>query len=548
MPAVDTALSVAVGVVAVSLLSWTSWTALRAREEHSALSFTAVTATLAVWSIASLGRAGFGAESLLPFAELGAALFVPGAWTLYVLSYTGRGAGLTRLRIAMLAGIVLPVLVIGGVIARGSSESTVEIVTAAMSGLELLYLLVLSVYATYHLGRLGRNHDRITTQHVVVMVSAVSAPYVLGVAWPAGIPPGGVPIGLAVSGCLLTVAVRAYPVLTAFPRTTYVARSRVVESLREAVVVLDRDDYILDANRTAGDLFGESPGELIGRPIRAVGDDFETTSFEIGVTEVIPLRSTAGRRQFQYSVSAIDDTSRASPGTGRPVAKAVLFRDVTDQRSREQRLSVLHRVLRHNVRNKLDVVLAYADQVEDPEVRAGIRDSANRLVTLSTKAREAEALMSTTGEQSRDVNLAAVARSVADEYRAEYPGSDLVVDAPDECVVSSHESLLRGVVSELVDNALEHGADSSPRVVLRVRKADAGAVEISVADDGPGIPERERRMLAEGVEAQLEHGQGIGLWLVNWAVLQLGGELRFRENEPTGSVVTVRLYDERDRS
>lgn len=64
-----------------------------------------------------------------------------------------------------------------------------------------------------------------------------------------------------------------------------------------------------------------------------------------------------------------------------------------------------------------------------------------------------------------------------------------------------------------------------------------------VTDDGPGIPERERTVLDSGTETQLEHGRGIGLWFVNWAVTRLGGELEFARNDPTGSVVTVRLYD-----
>jgi sensor histidine kinase regulating citrate/malate metabolism len=46
-----------------------------------------------------------------------------------------------------------------------------------------------------------------------------------------------------------------------------------------------------------------------------------------------------------------------------------------------------------------------------------------------------------------------------------------------------------------------------------------------------------------GTETQLEHGQGIGLWFVSWTVTQLGGEIQFQENDPEGSLVTVRLYD-----
>jgi signal transduction histidine kinase len=66
---------------------------------------------------------------------------------------------------------------------------------------------------------------------------------------------------------------------------------------------------------------------------------------------------------------------------------------------------------------------------------------------------------------------------------------------------------------------------------------------IEVRDDGPGIPEQERSVLLEGTETPLRHGSGLGLWLVYWGVVRLGGDLQFREREPRGSTVAVRLPD-----
>ena len=46
-------------------------------------------------------------ESFFDLARLVAILFLPVTWTVYTLSYAGRGAGVTRLRIALLTGVVL---------------------------------------------------------------------------------------------------------------------------------------------------------------------------------------------------------------------------------------------------------------------------------------------------------------------------------------------------------------------------------------------------------------------------------------------------------
>jgi signal transduction histidine kinase len=279
---------------------------------------------------------------------------------------------------------------------------------------------------------------------------------------------------------------------------------------------------------------------MIGEPVRSVIDGLEATELPAEATGTVALRTSKGRRQFQFSVSAVDEA--ATDDEDNPVARTVLFRDITARETREQRLTVLNRILRHNVRNDLDVVLAYADHVDDDDLRTGIRERTTALLELSTKVREAEAVMTENTDSPEPVDLGDVASTVVDRFRSEDDSADISLVCPDTVSISAHRAVLRRVLCELVENSLEHTTTDSPHVEVSVRAVSDDTVELSVADDGPGLPEQERDILAAGTETQLEHGRGIGLWFVNWAVTQLGGDLRFRENDPEGSVVTVRLY------
>jgi signal transduction histidine kinase len=60
---------------------------------------------------------------------------------------------------------------------------------------------------------------------------------------------------------------------------------------------------------------------------------------------------------------------------------------------------------------------------------------------------------------------------------------------------------------------------------------------VAVTDDGPGLPAHESRVLTNGEETPLEHGSGMGLWVVHWIVSRYGGELDFEVDDGT----TVRL-------
>ena len=71
---------------------------------------------------------------------------------------------------------------------------------------------------------------------------------------------------------------------------------------------------------------------------------------------------------------------------------------------------------------------------------------------------------------------------------------------------------------------------------------------VRIADDGPGIPERERVVIEAGTEIiQLVYGRGLGLWLVKRPVQSHGGGLRIDlpgAEEPAGargSTVTLLL-------
>jgi signal transduction histidine kinase len=402
--------------------------------------------------------------------------------------------------------------------------------------IELLLLLILFTYGTYLVVDLGRTHDRVSKLHVALLAGGGAAPYVVSVVGSSGTAADGASVGLFVAGLCLSVAAVRYPLLTGFPKTDYVARERVVQELQEAVFVVDWDGRVLDANETAGRTFGDDPDAMVGAALSAVVAGLDGVDLSAGAAGTTTLGTTRGRRQFQYSVSAV-----GGRGDGDAVARTILLRDVTDRETREQRLTVLNRVLRHNLRNELDVVLAHADRIDDEETRATVRDGIAEAVALSTKARDAEQIMTARTESPRPVDLVAVAENSIDHHRDEQSAAELTLRAPEELVVTTHRSIVERVLSELLENALTH-AGENPTVVVAASQHPDGAVELTVADDGPGIPERERRLIDDGTETQIEHGSGIGLWLVNWGVVQLGGDLRFGESDRGGAAVTVRLY------
>jgi signal transduction histidine kinase len=97
-------------------------------------------------------------------------------------------------------------------------------------------------------------------------------------------------------------------------------------------------------------------------------------------------------------------------------------------------------------------------------------------------------------------------------------------------------------VRELAVNAAEASANATIEVEL-ARPAD-GWTEIRVRDDGPGLPDMEANVLETGEETPLNHGQGLGLWLVRMIATQAGGDVSV-ERTADGTEVCLRLPTER---
>jgi signal transduction histidine kinase len=532
--------SIAADVVAVALLAWATWRAVDDRSRPNAAPFVALTGGLLLWALLSLvselphaWSVGSGRAAIVQVLPI---VFIPAVWLVYVLGYTGRGTGLTRPRIAMFVLLALPL--VGAAITFNGDPSMEEVQRslASLAGTELMLLFVVYVYAGFVFLRYGWNHARISKGQLLVQVGAVSAPYVVGTWRDGNHIVDGVTAGLLLSGVLLLFALRQYPVLTGFPKADYVARSRVVEALQEAVIVVDWDGHVLDANVTAEELFNRSTRAMIDTPVASIVDGIDGADLSPGSTGVTALRTAKGYRQFQFTVSAVEGDEG-----GDPVARAVVLRDVTDQQTREQRLSVLNRVLRHNLRNKLDVILAHADHIAEGTHRRAIRESAADLASTSRKARDAEALMTDSSDSPSPVDLVSVAREVATTAREEYPEDSVSVQGPDHLCIASQPTVVRRLVTELVENGIVHSSDPD-RVEINVDRTADGTPRLRVTDDGPGIPDRERELLTGSGETQLEHGLGVGLWFVNWAVNQLGAELEFERADADGTVVVVSFH------
>ena len=216
--------------------------------------------------------------------------------------------------------------------------------------------------------------------------------------------------------------------------------------------------------------------------------------------------------------------------------------DVTDRKQREKQLEVLSRVLRHNLRNEMNVIQGWAetlkramDDVDGPEQ---IIEKSEQLIELAEKERLITEVLTELPEQN-DIELAPLLAYVEHTVSTASPDAEISIDCPEQTAVSVTQNFEQAI-EELVTNAVVHNDATVPTVSVTATPTD-DAVTIEVLDNGPPIPEMERSvLLGDAEQTSVYHGSGLGLWLVSLIVRRSGGRLEY-EAAGDGNLVRVVL-------
>jgi signal transduction histidine kinase len=248
------------------------------------------------------------------------------------------------------------------------------------------------------------------------------------------------------------------------------------------------------------------------------------------------------RREFDDS--ALDEEVPGPVGEAMADMRDDLERFIEERKQREQRLEVFNRLLRHNLRNRLDVIRSHTEQLADQtdgDDAEAVLAATDRLASIGTRARRIDRLM------ARDPDPTVVdLTSMVPGLLSQITSDDITVNTefPSRATLRTDPEILRTTLTSPLENAVKY-AESSVTVSI-TPTPDRDGHKIAISDDGPGIPAAELESLAAGTETSLQHGRGLGLWQLRWGVDALGGGLSFETDD--GTTVNITLADLTDQT
>ncbi|UWG47700.1 Signal transduction histidine kinase [Halanaeroarchaeum sp. HSR-CO] len=271
------------------------------------------------------------------------------------------------------------------------------------------------------------------------------------------------------------------------------------------------------------------------------GEGVAIDAIRLGATDYVTKETIVEGSEFSLLLNRIE----------KAVSHAQALTELSHRKEllEEQRdnLDILNEVLRHDIRNDLQIITAYSEMLADHIDDDGatylhtVQESAKNAIELTMTAGRIADVMLTQGVERQKMNIRTVLHGEIDAIRSSDQTATIDVEGDlfDQTVFA--DQMLDAVFRNLLKNAIQHTEAERPEIVVATTVQD-DMVEVHISDNGPGVSdERKDAIFGKGEQGLQSNGTGMGLHLVDTLVSEYGGEVWVEDNDPQGAIFIVAL-------
>ncbi|HEY0428077.1 MAG TPA: ATP-binding protein [Pyrinomonadaceae bacterium] len=342
----------------------------------------------------------------------------------------------------------------------------------------------------------------------------------------------------------------------AVEKTSRPILTKILETMRESVLVVGEDTRILASNKAAYNDFGRKNGALENKRLSEVIRDLNLhEAFRKALEDAefsdlkLEIPGSAEKRRYDVHIAPIElDGAKSAVG---------VFYDITQIEHLERVRQEFFSNISHELRTPLTSILAFVETLED----GAIEDEENNRRFLSVIRRNAERMhrliddiLELSSIESGNIELAVKPTPLAGLVREVFTNLsnkavereiNLINEVADETRVCADAVRLEQMLTNLIDNAVKFNRERGSVTVSCV-PGDAKDL-ISVADTGEGISSEhllrifERFYRTDRARSREIGGTGLGLAIVKHLARLHGGEISVVSNLGKGTVFSVEL-------
>ena len=330
----------------------------------------------------------------------------------------------------------------------------------------------------------------------------------------------------------------------------------ILANVADGIVAVDRDGKVVLWNPAAERVTGVSQSEALGQtPTEALGRALDAAGEAPGGSRMLAIRRGAEEVWLSLSEAVMTDPAGAVAG------RIYAFRDISAERSVEQMKSDFVSTVSHELRTPLTSIYGFAETLLRQDVLFGDEERSTFLRYIASESERLTSIVDRllsvaqldTGAMAVQLAETDIGAVVSEAVRSAegadgQNGHRFVVDLADEPLAAEADGeKLSQVLAHLLDNAVRYSPAGGTVTVAARRREDA--VEVSVEDEGVGIPHAEQERIfrkfyrgdATSAGAVGAGAAGLGLFLAEGLVTAMGGRIRVDSGEGRGSTFVLEL-------
>ena len=338
----------------------------------------------------------------------------------------------------------------------------------------------------------------------------------------------------------------------------------IIDNIHAMLFVLDKNDIITDMNHMAVEVLKDEPEEITGK-------SWNTIPLLAGLSEAYEKASGEGTTlefqgryytMFRRKLNAVDGSSLViiDDNTEKTMTEMRLH-----QESKMSAIGQLAAGLAHEIRNPLGLIKNYtyilSCDMEEDEVAShalqAIGESTDRINGLIENLLSFSRL---SDETIKSVDIYGLLENIAslEEKKMEKAGIRFEISCEENARFCTSEETLKITLINLVNNAVDAISDMKDGGISRdeeciiscIVKGEGDLLVIEVADNGPGIPERDQEYLFVPFYTTKDYGTGLGLYTVSTELEKIGGTIRVESRPGQGArfIVTIPANSEGGRA
>jgi PAS domain S-box-containing protein len=321
----------------------------------------------------------------------------------------------------------------------------------------------------------------------------------------------------------------------------------IVDTIREPLLVLDRDLRVVAASRSFYSAFQMTPEETQGQMLYDLsGGDWNIAALRLLLQRILPASEVMEDFEVEqpfprigHRVMRLNARKVFDQGSG-PMTILLAFEDITERIAAERALKslleqkeMLLAEMSHRIANSLQIIasilLMKARSVQSDETRQHLEDAHRRVMSVASVQQHLQA----TG-RGEEVDVGSYLSKLCEALAASMIGDNRPISVKvvtgGGMATSSRAVSLGLIITELLINALKHAFPGDPKEghVIIGYEIDKGDWKLSVSDNGAGMP----------LQRPGEDKPGLGASLIKALAQQLDAQVEIATG-PTGTTVSV---------